>query len=170
MRPPLLPAAGVALGALLGLFLLAPAPSSATTLQTAVPVGATVITRCVVEIQTIDLGRYTPTGREGASSAGQFRFTCTRGGVVSVALSATGMASPCSDDHLAVASPGGENLRYVLYQDATRHTVWGCAGDHVASFMMTESSMQLPWYGEVPEGQDVRAGAFSGSTVLTVSF
>lgn len=158
------------LGASLGITLALPARAS--TLHDAIPVEATVITRCVVEISTINLGTYVPPVHSATESSGQFRFSCTRGGVISVSLSADGSPTPCTDaqEAFAVQDPRGQMMHYVLFQDAAHQSVWGCAGDHVVSFTTTTSAMQLPYYGQIPAGQDLQPGTFTGLTVLTLSF
>lgn len=144
----------------------------ASTLHDVIPVQATVITRCVVEISTINLGAYIPPVHSTTESSGQFRFSCTRGGVISVSLSADGSPTPCTgaEELLAVSDPHGQMMHYVLFQDAAHQSVWGCASDHVVSFTTTTSAMQLPYYGQIPAGQDLQPGTFTGLTVLTLSF
>ena len=64
---------------------------------------------------------------------------------------------------------GPSQLGYNLYTDATRTIVWGdgISGNTVSA---TGTSVDLSIYGRVPDGQNVAAGVYSDSIVITVSY
>ena len=64
---------------------------------------------------------------------------------------------------------GATQLGYNLYTDATRTIVWG-DGISGSTVSASGTSVDLSIYGRVPAGQNVAAGVYSDSIVITVSY
>lgn len=67
---------------------------------------------------------------------------------------------------------GTESLNYNLYRDSTRMTVWGDGTGGTST--LTAAALLLPVtvsvFGRVPARQDVSAGAYSDTVIVTVIF
>lgn len=114
------------------------------------------------------------TAQNGQSS---ISVRCTKGTVATVALgqgnnAATG--STCAAPLRQMAS-GAERLRYDLYQNGARTTVWGCqttSPSNAQTFTSTSSVTPtvLQTYGRIPPGQDVASGAYTDTVSIAVTF
>jgi len=64
---------------------------------------------------------------------------------------------------------GGRVLDYNLYTDSTRMLVWadGTAGGDVSD---SGTNVSVPVYGRIPQRQNVGAGIYSDTVVITVSY
>lgn len=60
-------------------------------------------------------------------------------------------------------------LDYNLYTDAARTLIWadGLAGDDVSA---SGTSVSIPVYGRIPQRQNVAAGIYADTVVITISY
>lgn len=67
-----------------------------------------------------------------------------------------------------------DRLEYNVYLDAQRQLVWGdgTGGTHVVTDHAKPNNKEvvIPVYGRIPAGQDVRAGRYTDSLVVTIDF
>lgn len=102
---------------------------------------------------------------------------CVKGMTAAVALDEGDHAdagSTCGAPARRMQDGGtSELLRYDIYQDSARTSVWGCDTGTDQSFTATASTADtvLDTYGRIPAGQDVGLGTnFLDTVVVTVTF
>lgn len=176
MRTQLATALALAAVAFAGTANAGPSPQSGSFTVT-----ANVANSCVITATpTLAFGSYDPTDANNTAALdGQSSISvrCTRGTVATVALAQGGnpaTGSTCAAPLRQMAS-GAERLRYDLYQNTARTTVWGCqtgAGANTQGFTSTSSltPTTLQTYGRVPAGQDVPAGSYTDTVQVNVTF
>jgi spore coat protein U-like protein len=125
---------------------------------------------CSITTAPLKFGAYNPIGANKTAplvAEGIVLVQCTKGMRVTVALGPGGHAS--GRNRAMTLSDGSEELAYQLFQDSQRSVPWtetspvvvGSAGLKV---------MSLAVYGRIPAGQDVAAGTYKDSVVVTVSY
>ena len=122
---------------------------------------------CSVSAGVIAFGAYDPFSPVPLDSTGVIRLDCPPG-LVTIALG-TGQSGTFMPR--AMFGPGGDRLLYNLYLDAARSALWGdgTGGTSTAPFSK-ERGRNLPIYARVFARQDVPAGAYTDTIVLTVDF
>ena len=69
---------------------------------------------------------------------------------------------------------GVKGLAYNLYLDAARTLVWGTGADGTSRYgpiqPLESSDVTVPVYGRLPAGQDVPAGAYADTVVVTIIY
>ncbi len=69
---------------------------------------------------------------------------------------------------------GADQLQYNLYLDPSRSTVWGDGSAGTSQYGPSSppnaSSVLLNIYGRMPARQNVRAGSYSDTVVITIVF
>ena len=123
---------------------------------------------CSVSAGSVAFGAYDPLSPTHLDSTGTIGLTCAVRQVATISLG-TGQSGTFAARELR--GPGGAALRYHLYTDATRTQVWGdgTAGTATSPFE-TERGRHVPVYARVLAGQDVPAGAYSDTVVVTIQF
>jgi spore coat protein U-like protein len=141
-------------------------------------VTASVANSCIVTTtKDIAFGAYDPADTNFSSAldgAGSVSVRCTRGTAANVALEQGDnptSGSTCAAPLRQMAS-GSDLLRYDIYSDSGRTTVWGCDPANRVSFtsLASNTAVTLPTYGRIPAGQDVPAGSYADKVVVTVTF
>jgi spore coat protein U-like protein len=131
---------------------------------------------CNVSATALPFGTYNPTSAGAKDATGTVTVTCTV--LVALNLSWTvtmskGLSPSYSPRQM---SNGTGRLNYNIYTNAARTTVWG---DGTASTNSISDSIILQigttvtnytMYGRIPALQDVRAGPYSDSIVLTIDY
>lgn len=120
---------------------------------------------CSVNASTVAFGNYDVFAATPTDSTGNISVTCDTSTSYSIALSAgSGTIS-------ARALTGtSSTLYYNLYTDPARTLVWGdgTAGSTTVSNTAVSGSHTV--YGRIPAGQNVTAGTYSDTLVITVTF
>jgi spore coat protein U-like protein len=122
-------------------------------------------------------GNYNVFTTSALDSTGTVRYDCNPAAVnISIALS-RGASSNFAPRRL---TNGTESLNYNLYLDASRTQVWGdgTLGTAVLSVANpantnpgnTSRAVDATVYGRIPALQDVSAGAYTDTVVVTVNF
>lgn len=123
---------------------------------------------CAVSVASgIAFGAYDPLAPAALDSTGRVVLDCPPGRIVSISLG-TGQSGSFAARELR--GPTGEALRYNLYRDAARTQVWGDGSSGVALSMDGAKGKTVQVYARVFAGQDVSAGAYADTIVLTVEF
>ena len=68
---------------------------------------------------------------------------------------------------------GAEKLNYNLYLDAARTSTWGDATAATSWFMESNATgkpVTLTVFGRIPPGQDVAAGIYTDTIIVTIQF
>lgn len=130
---------------------------------------------CTVTTTGVAFGSYDPIASVNNDSAGSIRVRCTLlaalAGSYTIALSTGG--APSFD--LRRMANGGSLLRYNLYTDAARSQIWGDGTG--ATQTVTNGFLALlavdqttSVYGRIPAGQNVAAGSYADTVVVTITF
>lgn len=119
---------------------------------------------------SLAFGTYDPVSANQANSldsATTFSLRCTRGVTATITL---GDGLNYGDGTRRMNNQLGSFLKYQLYKDAGRSTVWD--GSSALNYSATNNHpVGFNIYGRVPAGQgDVSAGDYSDTVVLTVTF
>lgn len=153
-------------------------PLLAATLALApLPAGAAVT--CSGGSVNLSFGSYDVLGVAPVDSQASLVVTCTRNGGAPTTTIEVGLGPSLTSGSVQnrqMAGPGGDLLNYNVYQDATRLTVWGdTSGVDTMSQDLTlpnktTGSVTFTLFGRLFQGQDVSAGSYNDSVLITVSF
>jgi spore coat protein U-like protein len=130
---------------------------------------------CTVTATGVAFGTYDTLAPTANDAAGSVRVRCTL--LIALSGSFTIDLSPGASGSYAgrTMRNGAQVLPYNLYTNAARTQVWG--NGTVGSARVTRSFAGLlvvdrtvPIYGRIPSRQNVRAGAYSDTIVVTVTY
>jgi spore coat protein U-like protein len=170
---------GLALGLLFGAFALSSHRSAvAATATSNFTVTATVIASCTISTTAIAFGNYDPVVANASTPVdanGTVTVACTSGAATTVGMNQgsnpTGTSTAAAPLR-QMASGAVNRMRYDLYQDAARTTVWadiGTAGAQAYN-STTKNPTTLNIYGRIPSGQDAVTGAYTDTVTATIQF
>jgi spore coat protein U-like protein len=135
-------------------------------------VTAAVAANCFISATNLAFGNYLQEGGNIDASS-TLTVRCSSGTPYAVALSAGGSGSTAN----RAMSDGTNSLRYNLYTDALRTTVWGATGtddvDGTGAGLGASASQSLPVYGRLPDSaanQLVPVGNYSDSITATITY
>lgn len=121
---------------------------------------------CGVATSGLNFGSYDVFNNSHSDIAGSVTVSCSQATSYSLQMSP---GSGSFSQRLMLGS--SHNLSYNLYTDATRSQVWGDgSGGSVTLSGNTESSIQHTIYGRIPARQNVQAGAYGDSIVITLEY
>lgn len=142
--------------------------ANAATATANLTVTATVLSTCSVAAGSLAFGNYDPTSASNVDQAGTFQVTCTKGTSASVGLD-TGSNASGSTRRM---TDGTDFLSYELFKETARTNVWSGSGAGLVSLAAAPSNaaQTLTVYGRVSGSQNVRAGSYSDTVVITVTF
>jgi spore coat protein U-like protein len=130
---------------------------------------------CTVTATAVSFGTYDPLSSAADDSTGTVRVRCTL--VVALAGSFTVSLSTGGSGNYAARNlhNGASNLLYNLYTNTTRAQVWGNGTGGSVSVSQTFSGLlaidrSLTIYGRIPAGQNVPAGTYSDTILVTVTY
>jgi spore coat protein U-like protein len=148
------------------------------TLMSCVSVAAHGAVSCGASASSVAFGIYDPLQGTPDTSTGNLTVTCSATGssafiTVFVSLS-TGLSGTYSARKMF---SGANTLNYNLYGDNTYTQVWGDGTSGTvrgsASVLVAPGSPRTltgTWYGRVPAAQDVAAGTYADTIVVTVTY
>lgn len=136
------------------------------------------IASCAVSSSTTNFGAYNPLGASPLDGVGNVRVSCSLLGLpvallvsYSIALS-TGASGSFVQRQM---SNGTHVLNYNLYPSSAFSTVWGdgtggtpTLGD--SYLLLLATARDYPVYGRISAGQNVSAGAYADTVVVTVNY
>lgn len=119
---------------------------------------------CSVSSPGVAFGNYNALSSAALDGAGDITVNCDLLTSFTVKLSAGG-----GTIDQRVMSAGTSQLNYNLYTDSARTTVWG---DGITGSTISTAGLivLLTAYGRIPARQNVVAGSYSDSLVITVSY
>lgn len=123
---------------------------------------------CVIDPAALAFGDYAPVGANAVSprdAQATIRVACTRNTAYSIGLDPGSFPSG-SDRYMA---NGAQRLRYELYTDAGRSTVWSTTTKVSATAASTARASHVV-HGRIPGGQAVGAGAYADVVRTTIDF
>jgi spore coat protein U-like protein len=130
---------------------------------------------CTVTTTGVNFGTYDPLSQVDDSSAGTIRVRCTLAvplsGSFTVDLS-TGTSGTYSQRTL---KKGSSSLTYNLFADSALSQVWGNGTGGSIRVSQSFSNLfvvdrTINAYGRIPAGQNVPAGAYADTIVVTVTY
>ncbi|MBE1529902.1 spore coat protein U-like protein [Sphingopyxis sp. OAS728] len=152
----------------LPLGLLAPVPAQAACSPLS-------LCSCTVSATGVAFGSYNTLAASPNDAAGSVRVVCTL--LLDLAGSFTVDLSPGASNNYAgrTLRNGTNSLVYNLYTNAARTQIWGNGTG--SSLRVTQSfaglllvDRTIPVYGRIPARQNARAGAYSDTIIVTVTY
>jgi spore coat protein U-like protein len=127
---------------------------------------------CTVSVWAgVSFGGYDVFSQSPLDSAGRISYKCDQGHNYHVRISITrGQGTTYAARALRF---GSDLLNYNLFLDAARTAVWGDESEGTQAFYdsgMTLNRENLPVFGRIPAGQDVRVGAYSDAVTVVIDF
>lgn len=119
---------------------------------------------CTASTQAVSFGSYNTLSSAALDGVGNVHVNCVGEVLFTVTLSA---GNGTIQNRLMLN--GTEQLGYNLYTDSARLFIWG-DGVNGSSVSFTGSSADLAVYGRIPGLQNVRAGSYTDTVVVTVTF
>ncbi|MDX6751055.1 spore coat U domain-containing protein [Geminicoccaceae bacterium 1502E] len=154
-------------GGLGALILLALAgPASAGTDQSQLTVTATVRSGCSLTGGSLAFGDYVSGQPNALDAVGSIHFANCPQAVVTFELDG-GTNGSTADRRM---SSGASKLRYQIYRNTTRTTVWGMGEEALKTQLLVPQSGQVEVYGRIPGGQIVPAGTYTDTVTITLTF
>ena len=122
---------------------------------------------CTINIIGVNFGSYDVFNNTASDSTGNIDVKCPNGVVYTIGLSAGN-----GTYKQRVMTSGANALNYNLYIAANRAVVWGVANSDGAtvSDSGTDMSVNHVVYGRIPPRQNVRAGSYSDTVNLIITF
>lgn len=120
---------------------------------------------CTVTTTGLVFGAYDPFAAQPVDGAGSVLVDCTS--AVSYVISLSAGAGSYA---LRTMLSGSDRLDYNLYGDSTRTSVWGDGSAGTVTVAGNATSANHTVYGRIPARQNVRAGSYADSIVVTLTF
>lgn len=121
---------------------------------------------CTVSTTSVAFGVYSPTSPTALAGYGSVRLDCHPSDSPVIAIGAGNSGSFA----LRRMSNGVSNLNYNLYTSAAMSLVWGDGTGGSVTVSAPKKVSTSIVYGRIPAGQNVSAGAYSDTLIVTVSF
>ncbi|GGX19816.1 hypothetical protein GCM10007242_28420 [Pigmentiphaga litoralis] len=121
--------------------------------------------QCTASASSIAFGAYDPFSAVPLDSNGSVQITCD---VVTSYMIALNAGASSSLDRAMVF--GAYRLNYNLYTEATRTVVWGDGSGGSASVSGSGTAVTFPVYGRIPARQNVHAGSYADTLIVTVTY
>ena len=137
-----------------------------------VPVAAHAAVKCSVTTVGVAFGVYDVFSSAPLLSAGSVSVRCVGLGTgteqVSISLSTGGSGS----FNPRTLSQGSERLNYNLYLDPGYTQIWGNGTGGTLKHVSVSNNRPavIPIFGRIPPGQDVSAGTYSDTIVVTIDY
>jgi spore coat protein U-like protein len=125
---------------------------------------------CSISTVPVAFPEYDPLALGPTDGSGTISYSCNEKWVVQIELSPGG--GNAYVPWRTMTGPG-DTLRYNLYLDATRQTVWGNGSANTSAWTRPANggkSGTVTIYARIPPRQDVAVGAYSDSVTVTVMF
>jgi len=125
---------------------------------------------CSITTTGVSFGAYNVFDSTPVDSTGSVRYQCSGSTVSFTIRLSTGSGATFNPRSMLV---GASALNYNLYLDAARISIWGDGTSGTSFFLATNPSgkaVNVPIFGRILAGQDVAAGSYSDSIVVTIQF
>lgn len=120
---------------------------------------------CDITPQSVSFGAYDPTQVNDLDGVGTISIVCD------VEVSVTITLDTGAGTYAARTMTGGADLlRYNLFTGPQRITVWGDGSGGSATVQATMQSQDFTIYGTIPARQNVAAGAYADTVVVTITY
>jgi len=129
---------------------------------------------CTISVTPVAFGTYNPRSSTAHDGVGGVRTDCRHNDNPGGIAIGTGGSGSYGTRRMV---NGSTQLQYNLYTSATRTTIWGNGSGGTLSVLapITQSIglrriREAVIYGRIPAGQNVRAGTYTDTLFVTVSF
>ncbi len=140
---------------------------SFTTATSHFNVKATVSKACHIAATSLNFGAYAKTLINATST---ISVTCTNTTTYNVGLDA-GTATGATVTNRSMTGPNATLLSYKLFRDSSRTLNWGnTAGTDTVAGTGNGAVQSLTVYGQIPAGQNVRAGNYTDTITATITY
>lgn len=139
------------------------------------PLGTPAHAGCVISTSGVNFGAYDPQSTASLNGVGTIDFRCSEdiedgrgGGNKKIEISAGHSGSYSSRE----MQSGADGLNYNLYTDPSRTSVWGDGRNGTDSVKVDpkQGTVSVSVYGRIPAGQNVRAGTYSDTLIVSIEF
>ncbi|MBZ5520714.1 MAG: spore coat U domain-containing protein [Acidobacteriia bacterium] len=138
-------------------------------------VTATVNGNCIIAGGTLAFGAYDPVVTNATTPLANsvaLTVTCTNGWPATVTLGQG--ANPAGGSTAAAPlrqmASGGNFLSYALFQDNANTIIWGDTPGTGEAYTGTGAAGTVTVYGQVAAGQNVPAGSYGDTVLVTITF
>lgn len=149
---------------------------AAGTASTTLAVSAIVANNCTISSGIMNFNNYDPVVTNAAADllvtqANAFSVACTKGAVTTIGADVGANAAGAVGTTRAMTN-GTNFLSYELYVDISRTNIWQTTGaSNLINYTSTgKAAASQTIYGKVVAGQDVAAGSYTDSVVMTINF
>ena len=122
---------------------------------------------CTISTTGVAFGTYDPTAATADDGVGSVTLDCAKNQRNAVVAIGTGGGGSYSNRRMTGTAT---NLPYNLYTNSGRTIVWGNGSSGTSTVTVQGGITALTVYGRIPPQQNVRAGSYSDSVVVTVTF
>jgi len=129
---------------------------------------------CTVSATGVAFGNYNTLSASPDDSTGTISATCLIFDAAPDVDIGTGNSGTYNPRRM---SNGSSNLNYNLYTNAARTIIWGNGTGGTSGAVLTTQSTFLIWrtyartvYGRIPASQNVSAGTYGDTLIITVTF
>lgn len=129
-------------------------------------VQANVLPNCRVTAQNINFGSHGVLD-SAVDAGGGLGITCTGGTAYSVGLNNGQTGTGPTARRMTL---GNQAITYGLYKDSARSVPWGNSGGQLVTGSGAGAVQNIPVYGRVPAQQTPRAGVYTDTVVVTVTY
>ncbi len=123
----------------------------------------------ITTVPSIAFGPYDVFDKNPVTTWGTLSWSCNKDTTVRITLGPSVNGSLVPRNMLGGIG-GADILPYNLYLDATFSIVWGDDSNGTQSYLVTGTSGSPRVYGRIPAGQDVSAGPYTDTVVITVDY
>lgn len=156
------------------LLVVAAGSAFAGTATSNMSVTATITANCTITANPLAFGAYDPIVANAVAPLNgttTLNVVCTNGAPATVTMG-QGL-NPVGNNPAAPVrqmASGGNFLGYFLYQNIGPTTVWGDVGGPGEAYAGTGVATVVNVYGQIPAGQNVPAGSYSDTVIVTITF
>lgn len=136
------------------------------------------VAECSVSATGLNFGAYNPLDPAPLDSTGEVQVRCSLLGLVSLLVNYNIELGTGGSGSYAgrILQSGSDTLGYQMYRDASRATVWGngtggtaeVADSYLLGVLTTTRTYTV--YGRIAGGQNVSAGVYNDTIVVTLNF
>ena len=120
---------------------------------------------CSVSVLNVAFGGYDVFQQQDTETTGSVNVTCDSSTSYAISLSA-GLGTFAA----RTMTNGSQQLDYNLFTDPQRLTIWGDGTSGTVTVSATATSGSYTVYGMIPARQNVRAGSYSDTITVTVTY
>jgi len=146
---------------------LAPRATLAETATDTLSLQVTVQESCSLSGTTLNFGTYSSGQQTPLDAEGDITYTSCPEGLLTIALDGGGGGNV---NARRLSAGNGDTLAYQLYRNSARSQIWGTGSEAQQINLLAPNSGTVTVYGRIPGGAEVRAGAYTDTVNITMTF